>query len=787
MLFFDLMMPFMPIILGLMGVLMVVLRAGASRVFFDIVGTFQAGKLISDTGAAMTTMQALAVDGLSGIEDAGSMLAEQMSKVVEATVPLAQELEKAQIQFEKFISEGARLDGSLTQEIQNVGMQFGFTANESLEAGARMAQLSSIMGEGVVPAATEAALAFGLMGDMTPETAMIKLINLQQQTNFAFNGTTKAAYALMTVEQQRAQVTEEMARTLNQLNSVEDHSAATLSKITGVMNEFASQAHLAGESIAMMAAQSATLIEAGEEQGKAGRALRMTYARLGSDTNGAAKALHELGVATTTSDGSLRSLSDIMSDLNPKWVAFNSGQKQALAQQVSGNRHYVRFIKLMEGYDRAMDLNAEAAGMTAAVMTSTGGAVGFLSDMMGSNAIALDKARAELELVNAEIGNVFIPGQIQAAKMQIAWNETILLTIKSLGGLGSGLNKLFGMSKLIQGTFGPFFSAYINIKAASIALLTQKQIMRSLTGQVLAKTSAESKGSAKNKINLTHENLLLAQIDAELEDIIFTNRKKAEEAKSSFVAVKHYLTVERTLTQQTNLAYEGVRGKLAKTNFELIKKNALNNIGNQLETKSMIIRDKLTGRIIGQQKENLAFGMRNMTQERYIAILNKMVAGPLPLTEIQMKKYGITLQNNNIIIAENTILTEEQIIRLKLYGMTLQTVTAGTEVATMASQRLSMAMMGIGSILMVGSMAFAMIGEKLKIFGDEANVMRISMVMMALTMGFLVMEIILTTASISALSTVLEVGLIKSFVIWGLVFGRRRQVWGRWQSLRLLL
>jgi len=379
----------------------------------------------------------------------------------------------------------------------------------------------------------------------------------------------------------------------------------------------------------------------------------------------------------------------------------------------------------------------------------------------------LDKARAELELVNAEIGNVFIPGQIQAAKMQIAWNETILLTIKSLGGLGSGLNKLFGMSKLIQGTFGPFFSAYINIKAASIALLTQKQIMRSLTGQVLAKTSAESKGSAKNKINLTHENLLLAQIDAELEDIIFTNRKKAEEAKSSFVAVKHYLTVERTLTQQTNLAYEGVRGKLAKTNFELIKKNALNNIGNQLETKSMIIRDKLTGRIIGQQKENLAFGMRNMTQERYIAILNKMVAGPLPLTEIQMKKYGITLQNNNIIIAENTILTEEQIIRLKLYGMTLQTVTAGTEVATMASQRLSMAMMGIGSILMVGSMAFGMLGEKMKIFGDEANVMRISMVMMALTMGFLVMEIILTTASISALSAVLEVGLIKSFVIWG--------------------
>ena len=62
------------------------------------------------------------------------------------------------------------------------------------------------------------------MGDMTPETAMIKLINLQQQTGFVFNNTTQESFNLMTAEQKRLQVTKEMARTLNQLNSVEDHS-----------------------------------------------------------------------------------------------------------------------------------------------------------------------------------------------------------------------------------------------------------------------------------------------------------------------------------------------------------------------------------------------------------------------------------------------------------------------------------------------------------------------------------------------------------------------------------
>ena len=558
MLFFDLLTSFMPIILGLMGVLMVVLRAGASRVFFDVVGTFQAEKLISDTSAHMTTMQALVVDGLAGIEDAGSLIAEQMNKVVEATVPLAEELEKAEIQFEKFISSAARLDKTLTNQVKEVGMQFGFTANQSLEAGARMAQLSSILGEEVVPQATEAALAFGLMGDMTPETAMIKLINLQQQTSFAFGGTTKATYDLMTAEQKRTQVTKEMARTLNQLNSVEDHSAATLSKITGVMNEFASQAHLAGESISMMAAQSATLIEAGEEQGKAGRALRMTYARLGSDTSGAATALNDLGVATTTANGSLRPMSAIMKDLNPKWTQFNSGQKQAIAQQVAGNRHYVRFIKLMEGYDRVMSLNNEATEMSAAVMDDAGNATGFLADMMNSNAVAMDKARAELELVNAEIGEKLLPGQIRAIQAQVTWNQTILDTVNALGFLGNGVNSVIGFSSMIQKTFAPFFSAYINIKSANVALMVQLQIVRALSGVNLARSSAEqghyTKEAAMIRNSITLRKLKLNLVQAEIQ------------MQSSFKIALNATSVQQTkhfiITRQQALANQNLKASI---------------------------------------------------------------------------------------------------------------------------------------------------------------------------------------------------------------------------------
>jgi len=98
------------------------------------------------------------------------------------------------------------------------------------------------------------------------------------------------------------------------------------------MNQFASQADLANESIAGMAAQSATLIEAGEEQGKAGRALKQIYARLGADTSGAATEIEKLGVATIDSNGDMRALTQIVNELAPEYAKLNGEQKTNLAK-----------------------------------------------------------------------------------------------------------------------------------------------------------------------------------------------------------------------------------------------------------------------------------------------------------------------------------------------------------------------------------------------------------------------------------------------------------------------
>ena len=57
---------------------MIQLRGGASRVFFDIVGTFQADRMLQDANAKQAAFNAIMLDGLSGIQESFQMLGDNV-------------------------------------------------------------------------------------------------------------------------------------------------------------------------------------------------------------------------------------------------------------------------------------------------------------------------------------------------------------------------------------------------------------------------------------------------------------------------------------------------------------------------------------------------------------------------------------------------------------------------------------------------------------------------------------------------------------------------------------
>jgi len=464
------------------AITLLVLRAGASRVFFDIVGTFQADRLIHDAKASKAVFEALYLDTFSGIQEAGQEIGDMFTDMLDVVIPVTREIEEARIQLEKFLDADAGQMRELAEDIQDIGLEFGFAADSAMEAGAKMAQLSGVLGTASLPVGTEVGMMFGLISGMETDVAMQRLINLQQQTKFM----TENVKDEMSEREKANQIRRDSIRVLDQLNTVENRSVATMEQITFVMNQFASQAQLTNESIASMAALSATLIEAGEEQGKGGRALRMMYARLGADINGSRKAVEDLGIAVADNEGNMRALSDVLVDLAAAYHTMSGEEQTALAQQVAGNRHYTRLIKLLENVDRVKELEFEA---TIAMFP----AMDEIDRRRDTELFKLQEAEAAYKNYTGQLGDELLPVLTSVTKRQTEFTKS-LVDIAQTPFIGQLIKMPLGIIKTFQAFAGPATSMLLSLQNINVAMQTQAVISRALKGDQIATLEGGAKG-----------------------------------------------------------------------------------------------------------------------------------------------------------------------------------------------------------------------------------------------------------------------------------------------------
>lgn len=601
---------FSPLVFISMAVAMLVLRAGASRIFFDVVGTYQAGRMITDAQASATVLESLYLDSLMGIQEAAAELGEMFTALTDATVPLAEEIESARVELDKFLDAGEDLE-VVSKELETIGLRFGFAADEAFEAGARMAQLSGVLGGGTTPVGTELGVMFGLISGMETEAAMQRLINLQQQTKFMTQSVTEG----MTEQEKINTIRRDSIRILDQLNTVENRSAATMQQITFVMNQFASQAHLTGESIAAMAAMSATLIEAGEEQGKGGRALRMIYARLGADTNGARSEIERLGIAVYDAEGQMRPFSDILEELAKEYEGMNDRQKMATVQTVAGNRHYTRLIKLLENVDRVRELELEA-------MIAQFPARDELNRRLESEVFAYQQSEAAVKNAAAAFGETLLPAMTRVQNRQAQFfDQLVKLTEGPMGGIVTGL---IVMSTAMKTFLGPTFNAIIAVKGLSVAMQTQAVVTRALNGEQIAQASGmRSNGVMYDATTLKldqHTQQLFIE-KAALEESIQKTKEKITKYKeyqnqldrtsASKAAYKGHTTRAEAALEAEGAALDEVNIKLKLQDTQLESSSQKMLMYNLNMTKSSMILGGLGSALMafGKSEESMRRGM----------------------------------------------------------------------------------------------------------------------------------------------------------------------------------
>ncbi len=468
----SLIFSFTPLVLFACAIAMIVLRAGASRIFFDIVGTMQAEKLIKDSKANATIMEALYLDALAGIQEGFMELGAGFSSMMDDVMPIGREIGEAARQFEKFVNTGEDID-ELNAKVIEIGNSFGFSADQSFDAAAKMAQLAGVLGTGSTATGTEVGMAFGMISGMTTEAAMQRMVNLQQQTGFMTEGINENTTATL----RNMMIRQNSFRIMDQLNSIENTSVATMSQLTFVMNQFAAQANLAGESIASMAAMSAVLIESGEEQGKAGRALRMIYARLGADTAGARKALEELGIAVVDAEtGALRPLSDVLVDLQPAYQNMTGEQKQNIAQTIAGNVHYTRLIKLLEGTTRMQELHTNA-------LEGAFPAQEEINRLQETNLFNLEQMEAKLKDAKGALANELMPAMTDSSKVQMVFFDTMAQAASKNGAIGGITTSFFRMAEMMRTVLGPFAQQILSVMHLRIATETLSHVKRAMNNE----------------------------------------------------------------------------------------------------------------------------------------------------------------------------------------------------------------------------------------------------------------------------------------------------------------
>lgn len=73
------------------------------------------------------------------------------------------------------------------------------------------------------------------------------------------------------------------------------------------------------------------------------------------------KVLGKLGIRVRSSSLEMRSLSDVLDELNEKWSTYDTVTKNAIATAFGGTRQRENFLVLMENYDRYKELTEESA------------------------------------------------------------------------------------------------------------------------------------------------------------------------------------------------------------------------------------------------------------------------------------------------------------------------------------------------------------------------------------------------------------------------------------------
>ena len=351
-------------------------------------------------------------------------------------------------------------------------------------------------------------------------------------------------------------------------------TASSTDEIAGGLEKFAAVADTIGLSYEYATSALATITaETRQSEDVVGTALKTIFSRIqglnlgetlddGTTLNKYSEALLKVGINIKDSNGELKNMDTILSEMGSKWENINKDQQIALAQTVAGVRQYNQLVALMDNWDVMQD--------NLAIVADSTGTLNEQAEIYAESwEASSDRVRAAAEKIYADLMN---------EEFFISFNNIFEKVLVGIGGLVDGLNGLPGVLSMV-GTvattvFGKQMEASVNSAIHNLRVFTgvaesqtdvlRKQMIEAINefnsglepnsagafeGQVLTQQINRTMDLKEATAYLTEEQVKFRQelinIEAQYGDVAVAAKKAMEDAlqSQSEVAKSHVLKV----------------------------------------------------------------------------------------------------------------------------------------------------------------------------------------------------------------------------------------------------
>lgn len=268
----------------------------------------------------------------------------------------------------------------------------------------------------------------------------------------------------------------------------------------------------------------------------------------GEDISDYESVLKSVGIQLRDSDEEFRDFENVLQDMAMSWDTLSSSQQNALIKVAAGTRQQNRFIALMEGYNKVLELTEVAAN-------SAGTAVDkFNNSYINSIEAKQNKLQASFEsmVINSDFDEVYADILEATTALVDFINET-----NALKGAMTALTVSTGIKFFLAVKTGAN-EAYISLNQFANALKIVKQTNISSADFDKLLLLSNGLSASQMKLLLSSKNLSLAQ-----KELILTNSGLSTEEAKLQLQTWGMTSAQTGLTASTTTLGNAMKGMLA--------------------------------------------------------------------------------------------------------------------------------------------------------------------------------------------------------------------------------